>query len=123
MTRRRDAQPRGHFFAARCTFATARLVETAALRNFNRPYVSSGSFASDQSRQRLPRMSTSPPKGDKTADVSSGPLGGTSGRKQVQHLRSGEVRSVLNDLVCAYQERLGYRKAERFCSDQVNDDV
>src|SRR4051812_28196736 len=25
-----------------------------------------GSFASDQSRQRLPRMSTSPPKGDKT---------------------------------------------------------
>jgi len=34
-----------------------------------------GSFASDQSRQRLPRMSTSPPKGDKTAEVSSGPLG------------------------------------------------
>src|SRR6476469_7940562 len=53
-------------------------------RIFAPVYIAVGSFASDQSRQRLPRMSTSPPKGDKTADVSSGPLGATSGREQSQ---------------------------------------
>ena len=46
-----------------------------------------------------------------------------TGRKQLQHLRSGEVGRLLNDLVCAYQECVRYCKAERLCSDQVNDEV
>jgi hypothetical protein len=40
-------------------------------------------------------MSTSPPKGDKTADVSSGPLGAITGREQMQNLRDPNLFDYL----------------------------